>query len=110
MVLLFWQLNFPPYGSSLHFELYRFANNNEHYLQFVYRRPDVEYPEPIDIPGIGKTWTLKRFYSVYSQLIPGDFDTECKLEGKMDFFKSKISNTENEHFENILSVDKMSDR
>lgn len=76
--MFFFQLNIPPYGSSLHFELFKTAKN-EHYLQFIYRRYGVEDPEPSNIPGCGKKWTLDTFYSAQGELIPGDFDSECQL-------------------------------
>lgn len=44
------QLNLPPYASSLHFELFKTATN-KYYLQFFYRKPDVETPPPMNIPG-----------------------------------------------------------
>lgn len=43
------ELNLPPYASSLHFELYK-TEANKYYLQFFYRKPDVEYPQPMNIP------------------------------------------------------------
>lgn len=98
------QLNLPPYASSLHYELLK-TSANKYYLQFIYRKPDVEHPKPMIIPGIfeislrfstlnsnrknflpfflgcGEKWTLEQFYSVHEKIIPGDFDTECKVEG-----------------------------
>lgn len=98
------QLNLPPYASSLHFELYK-TPTKQHYLQFFYRKPDVEYPQPMNIPGkhlqmclclathfkskmclfcllpgCGEKWTLDQFYIVHNKLIPGDFNAECKVE------------------------------
>lgn len=59
-------------------QLYR-KDDGQHYMQFVYRKPGVEYPEPMDIPGIGQKWTLDQFYEVFEKIIPGDYDEECKL-------------------------------
>lgn len=70
--------NVPPHGSSIHFELYK-TSENQHYLQFFYRKPDDEYPPPIPIQGCGVKWTLEQFYSTHGNLIPGDFETECTL-------------------------------
>lgn len=78
-MIVFLQLNFPPFGSSLHYELYR-KPNGQHYLQFIYRKRGVDNPEPMDIPGIGQKWTLEQFYSVFEKIIPvGDYDEECRI-------------------------------
>lgn len=72
------ELNIPTYGSSLHFEVYK-TPGSQHYVQFIYRKPGDENPEPSHIEGCGKKWTLDQFYTVYEKLIPGDFDSECNL-------------------------------
>lgn len=77
-ISIFLQLNIPPNGSSLHFELYKTAAN-EHYVQFIYRRFGDENPVPSDMPGCGLKWTLDQFYSARGDLIPGDFDSECQV-------------------------------
>lgn len=71
-------MELPPFASSLHFELYR-TSENEHYIQMFYRKPDEEYPAPMEVPGCGEKWTLDQFYSLHGDLIPGDFDLECQL-------------------------------
>lgn len=68
--------NIPPYGISLHFELYK-TSENQHYLQLFYRKPDEEYPPPLNLQGLGEKWTLEQFYSAHRDLIPGDYEAEC---------------------------------
>ncbi|KAG4071333.1 hypothetical protein HA402_004037 [Bradysia odoriphaga] len=72
------QPHFPPYGASLHFELFR-TSRGEHYFKIFYRNAEEEYPDPISIPGCGERCSLKQFYDLYSQIIPGDFEMECWL-------------------------------
>lgn len=72
------QLHFPPTASSLHFELYK-SKKNEHYFQLFYRKSNEESPEPMEIPGCGEKCTLEQFYDLYKEIIPDDFDSECRL-------------------------------
>lgn len=71
------QLSFPEYGCSLHWELYK-TPEDRYYVQLFYREPNEEFPGPLSLPGCGKVYTLKHFRSIYSEIIPGDFDTECR--------------------------------
>lgn len=41
------------------------------------RKPDEEYPEPKEIPKCGKSCPLEQFFSIYADLLPGQFDVEC---------------------------------
>lgn len=68
------QLHFVPYASSLHFELYKNADN-EHYIQIIYRKLGEEFV--MDIPDCGKKCPLDQFKSYYDDIIPDDFDSEC---------------------------------
>lgn len=70
-------MHIPPHGCSLHFELYKTADD-EYYIQMFYRKPDEEYPKPVPLK-CGERWTLEQFYAVYKKIIPGDFETECAL-------------------------------
>lgn len=61
------------------FELYSTADG-QHYSQFIYRKPGVEHPEPVNIPGLGQKWTLKQFKTVFEPIIPSaDYDEECRV-------------------------------
>lgn len=71
------QPHIPPYASSILLELYK-NGENEHYIQIFYRKSDVENPLPLNIPNCGTKCSLDRLYELYSDLIPGDFETECK--------------------------------
>lgn len=73
----FLQLSFPEYGCSLHWELYK-TSENEYYIQLFYRKPNEENPTPLSLPGCGEKYTLEHIRSVYKDIIPNDFDTECK--------------------------------
>ncbi|XP_055306827.1 prostatic acid phosphatase-like [Sitodiplosis mosellana] len=68
----------PPYGSSLHFEVY--SSNDEYHMQIIYRNTDDENPCPLEIPSCGAKCSLEQFKSIYSAIIPtGTFDEECEL-------------------------------
>ncbi|XP_055296463.1 prostatic acid phosphatase-like [Sitodiplosis mosellana] len=71
------EIHIPPYASSILLELYK-NDENEHYIQMFYRKSDVEKPSPLNIPNCGEKCTLDRLYELYSELIPGDFETECR--------------------------------
>lgn len=71
------QLHIPPYASSILLELYK-NGEHEHYIQIFYRKSDVENLSPLNIPNCGTKCSLNRLYELYSDLIPGDFETECK--------------------------------
>ena len=68
----------PPYASSLHFELYKTAEN-EHYIQIFYRRFEEEALVPLNLPRCGLKCSIEQFYEKYNDIIPNDFSSECKL-------------------------------
>ena len=72
------QLHIPPYASSLHFELYKTVDD-EHYIQIFYRKSDEEELSPMHIPNCGEKCSLDQFQAIYNDIIPGDFDMECRL-------------------------------
>lgn len=72
-------MNIPPHACSIHYELYR-TDDDKHYLQLFYRKPDEEYPSPLNLPGLKEKWTLEQFRSVFKKLIPGDYESECRLK------------------------------
>lgn len=77
-VFTFNQMHFPPYGASLHFELFK-THEEEYYFQIFYRQAEEEYPAALSIPGCGVKCTLKQFFDLYQDIIPGDdFEEECR--------------------------------
>lgn len=44
-----------------------------------YRNADEEHPNPIHIPGCGGKCPFNRFYELYQDIIPGDFNSECMI-------------------------------
>lgn len=44
-----------------------------------YRLPDGSM-YPWDVPGLGQTWTLEEFQTVFNKLIPGDYESECSIK------------------------------
>lgn len=50
---------------------------NMHYVQILYKDSD-ELPEPMYIPGCGKSCPLRKMYMLYSNSLPaGELDVEC---------------------------------
>lgn len=72
----FFQIHLPSYASSVHIELYQ-NDKNEHYVQLFYRNHEEEILPPITIPNCGTKCPLQRMYEIYSELIPGDYHSEC---------------------------------
>lgn len=72
------QLHIPPYASSLHFDLYEEDDKN-HYIQIFYRKSEEEKLSPMDIPNCGKKCTMDRLNTLYKDIIPGDFESECRI-------------------------------
>ncbi|KAJ6647741.1 Lysosomal acid phosphatase [Pseudolycoriella hygida] len=77
--LKLFELHLPPYAASVHFELYK-TSQNEYYIQIFYRSLEEEYPQPLNIPECGVKCTIRQFYDLYHDIIPGDFDTECRID------------------------------
>lgn len=70
--------HFPPYAASVHFELYK-SSQNEHYLQLFYRKSGEEILVPMEIPNCGTKCTLNQFYATFKDIIPGNYEEECRL-------------------------------
>lgn len=68
----------PPYSSSVLFELYE-SNDNSFYVQVFYRNSTTEEPVPLNIPDCGTKCPLNQLYELYSDVLPTDFETECRL-------------------------------
>lgn len=66
----------PNYASSLHFELYKTADS-DHYVQIFYRNSEEEILTPMYIPKCGEKCKLSQLYTIYNDIVPGDFETEC---------------------------------
>lgn len=62
----------------MYFELYK-THDNEHYIQLFYRKSGENHPSPMNIPGCGEKCSIKQFYELYKEIIPGDFESECRL-------------------------------
>lgn len=73
------QPHFPNYASSLHFELFE-TKDGEHYFQLFYRNSEEDTPSPIDIPKCGVKCDIQKFYAEYSEIIPGEYEDECRLD------------------------------
>lgn len=73
------QTHFPNYASSLHFELYQ-TEDGKHYFQLFYRNSEEETLSPMDIPNCGEKCDLDKFYAEYSEIIPGNYADECRLD------------------------------
>ncbi|XP_031632797.1 prostatic acid phosphatase-like [Contarinia nasturtii] len=73
------ELQVPVYASSLYFELYK--GNGSHFVQVFYRRtPTENVPPPLEIPNCGTICPLDKFYELYADILPKeyeDFETLC---------------------------------
>lgn len=54
------------------------SDEGGYFLQMFYRLPDGSM-YPWDVPGLGQTWTLEEFQTVFNKLIPGDYESECSI-------------------------------
>lgn len=77
--LLNQQLHEPPYAASVHFELYK-NGDDKYYIQIFYRRFDEEHPLALNIPACGRKCSFEIFKELYDEIIPGDFELECKWQ------------------------------
>lgn len=96
---IIFQLHLPPYSSCLMFELHKSARG-EHFLQLFYRKFKEEHPMPLKVPECGEKCPLNKFKALYSDIIPGEFETECRLPWKqmwlnLYFFRRSNINIEN---------------
>lgn len=60
------------------------SHDKGYFIQLFYRQDGEDYPQALDIPHCGKKCDLDRFYDVYRDIIPDDFETECKRRGRTD--------------------------
>lgn len=71
-------LHTPPYSSSILFELYK-THTDQYYLQIFYRKSTTEEPTPLIIPGCGTKCSLHQMYELFNEVLPTDYETDCKL-------------------------------
>lgn len=70
--------HFPPYASSIMFELYQ--TNSDYYVQIFYKNTTGEQLTPLNIPRCGPKCTLGQLTTIYKAILPTrDFDSECRL-------------------------------
>lgn len=89
------QSHFPPYVASLHFELYT-SQDKDYYIQLFYRKDGEEHPSAMEIRGCGKKCDLDKFYDLYRDIIPDDFESECKRGGRTQEFDETDDFDEND--------------
>lgn len=73
------QPHFPAYTASLHLELYK-SHDKDYYIQLFYRSDGEENPSALDIPHCGKKCDFDKFYELYRDIIPDDFESECRVD------------------------------
>lgn len=59
------------------FEMHMF--NNTPYIQIFYKNSTFD-PKPLNIPNCGTLCPLEKMFELYHDILPGDFDLECKLK------------------------------
>lgn len=74
---LFQQLHSPPYAACVMIEL-RKSTSNQFFISIYYKNTTKE-PSPMNIPGCGTVCPLDKMYSLYNDVIPKDWESECKL-------------------------------
>lgn len=52
--------------------------NNQEMVQVFYKNT-TDTPAPLYIPNCGTSCPLHLMYSLYNDVLPGDFDDECRL-------------------------------
>uniref|UniRef100_A0A1I8P6L9 acid phosphatase n=1 Tax=Stomoxys calcitrans TaxID=35570 RepID=A0A1I8P6L9_STOCA len=79
--LKLFDMHSPPYASCIMFEL-RLQDKNEPYVSIFYKNTTKE-PEPMYIPDCGIECPLNTLFNIYSDILPQDWDSECKLSTLM---------------------------
>lgn len=75
-----YELHIPPYGASIHFELYR--RGQMYYVQLFYRKRGLKDVPPINIPNCGTMCPLNKFQDLYRDILPTESETYkslCKI-------------------------------
>lgn len=60
-----------------------------------YKKLKKNYLFSFFLVGCGEKWTLDQFYVVHEKIIPGDFDTECKVDEQTRSILSYHSQNDN---------------
>lgn len=67
-----------PYAACIFLELYQSINGP--YIQVIYKSSTRQNTDPLEIPNCGSKCPLKKFYELYSDILPSkSFDEECRL-------------------------------
>ncbi|XP_068152454.1 prostatic acid phosphatase [Drosophila tropicalis] len=74
--LKLFELHSPPYAACIMMEL-RLDNNNTPLISIFYKNTTAD-PLPLDIPGCGVSCPLNKLRSLYQDILPGDWHSECK--------------------------------
>lgn len=67
----------PPFGSSLHFEMYKCGS--KYYVQFFYRRDNSKRLTPLNIPNCGTKCSIDKLYELYANILPKEHETHAFL-------------------------------
>lgn len=71
------QPHFPPYASTIMFELYQ--TNGDYYVQIFYKNTTSVDLKPLNIPRCGPKCSLSQLNKVYAAILPTkDFESECR--------------------------------
>lgn len=70
------QMRVPPFGASLHLELYK--HGHEYYVQLFYRKDKSENPPPIEIPNCGIKCPLDRLIEI-EDILPIENESHASL-------------------------------
>lgn len=71
--------------------------DKEYYIQIFYRTKGEDYPSALDIPKCGKKCDLDKFYDLYRDIIPDDFESECGVgKRKKEFLEADESDDDDD--------------
>uniref|UniRef100_A0A1I8NCK5 acid phosphatase n=1 Tax=Musca domestica TaxID=7370 RepID=A0A1I8NCK5_MUSDO len=71
----------PPYTACILLEM-RLNDKNEPFISIFYKNSTAE-PQPMLIPDCGIECPLNKLFNIYSDILPQDWDSECKLSTLM---------------------------
>eukprot|EP00099_Drosophila_melanogaster_P015999 NP_524917.1 acid phosphatase 1, isoform A [Drosophila melanogaster] len=79
--LKLFELHSPPYTACIMMEL-RVDETNTPLVSIFYKNTTAE-PLPLDIPGCGPSCPLTKLMNIYEDVLPVDWERECKLSTMM---------------------------
>ncbi|XP_073817292.1 acid phosphatase 1 isoform X3 [Musca autumnalis] len=79
--LKLFDIHSPPYTACILLEM-RLNDKNEPYISIFYKNTTAD-PEPMLIPDCGIECPLNKLFNIYSDILPQDWDSECKLSTLM---------------------------